>query len=272
MTSGDEFGAKASWLSKGVTALLSCGVLLLSAVPSAAQLVSVEVFASQAEFQASALYAHVQSLPGGFPAHTPFACNLIQQGSSMVPPSSAGSLNNTIVSAEIDVALLGAPTVFSGASDFLSYLKQYVSLGNEAGAGPTAEVHVALPVVPTGGTGGYNGYDIAIFDIGQNLLPETGRKNSERADYYVELVSDGTPHYVGQLTNTGGDFINVILLDLNGIVGIPAFIDEVHVVDAPGTANPRLESVDIDGIVRLNYDPATQVEFSTWGRIKAIHR
>jgi hypothetical protein len=107
-------------------------------------------------------------------------------------------------------------------------------------------------------TGGYNGYDIAIFDIGENLVSDVGRKNSERTDFDVELVSDGTPYSVGQINNTGGDFINVVLLDVTGIPGIPPVIDAVRIIDVSGTINPTRESIDLDGVLRLNHDPATQ--------------
>jgi hypothetical protein len=110
------------------------------------------------------------------------------------------------------------------------------------------------------------------FHIGQDLVTDTGQKNSERTVLEVQLISEGTPYPVGQITNSGGDFINVILLDVSGIPGLPAVIDGLRLIDVSGTITPTKESLDIDGVRRLSHDPDIQTVATSWGWIKAQRR
>ena len=252
-------------------AVLALG--LFAPVAAQAQAIAVESFSSQAEFQASALYAHIMGLLGGPANHGAVQVQILQQGSQHVEASSAGALSNTTIDLEVQNALLGAPTLLGGAADSADCHKEFLMIGNDPGTGPNPIIEFEMPPVETDTLGDYNGYDIAIFDIGSDLVSDAGRKNSERTTFEVNnSLLPQPPFTVGQITNTGGDFINVILLDLSGIAGIPPTIDRLTLIDAMGTNNPTREGLDIDGVLRLNFDPATQSTLETWGKVKSMYR
>jgi len=188
-----------------------------------------------------------------------------------VPSSSAGSASNVTVTSEVDSAASGVPTVFGGATDSSSYVKQYVSIGNETTGGPTPTIDVAIPPVTAVGSGGFQGYEIAIVDIGSNLVPGTGARNSERTHFRVQSSAGGGAIEVGQITNTGGDYINVILLDIDGLAGLGGNVDHVLIVDASGHNPPQKGSIDVDGVLNLA-DLPVAAQNTTWGGVKAHYR
>ena len=251
---------------------LAACVLTLSADPARAAGVTVQSFASMAAFEASPFYVYVtQTLTGGAPAHCATSVEAVAQGDQAVPTSSAGAASNTSVTAEILSAAGDTPTVFGGASDSMFYLKQYVSLGNETSGGPVPTLEMDIPPTSAAGAGGFQGYEIAIVDIGSNLVPGTGSRNSERTYFRVESSAGGSIVQVGQITNTGGDFINVILLDLDGLTGLGGNVDRLYVVDASGHNPPQKGAIDVDGALTLA-DPAVPTQVSTWGALKATYR
>ena len=251
---------------------LAACVLALSAHPARAAGVTVQSFASMDAFQASPFYIYVtQTLTGGAPAHCATSVEAVAQGDQAVPTSSAGAASNTSVTAEILSAAGDTPTVFGGASDSMFYLKQYVSLGNETTGGPVPTLEMDIPPTSAAGFGGFQGYEIAIIDIGSNLVPGTGSRNSERTYFRVASSAGGSIALVGQITNTGGDFINVILLDLDGLTGLGGNVDRLYVVDASGHNPPQKGAIDVDGALTLA-DPAVPTQVSTWGALKATYR
>jgi len=251
---------------------LAACVLTLSADPARAAGVTVQSFASMAAFEASPFYVYVtQTLTGGAPAHCATSVEAVTQGDQAVPTSSAGAASNTSVTAEILSAAGDTPTVFGGASDSMFYLKQYVSLGNETSGGPVPTLEMDMPPTSAAGAGGFQGYEIAIVDIGSNLVPGTGSRNSERTYFRVASSAGGSIVQVGQITNTGGDFINVILLDLDGLTGLGGNVDRLYVVDASGHNPPQKGAIDVDGALPLA-DPAVPTQVSTWGALKATYR
>jgi len=234
----------------------------------------VESYPNMNQFLSSALYTYITgNLPGGPGGNCGQLVATVRQGNVAVPYSSAGAVGNTSVTAEVESAADGVPTVFSGTPDTSAYVKQYLSLGNETGAQtPAPNVDVDLPAVSTSNTGGYLGYDIAIFDVGSKLSPGTGGKNTERTTFQVESSGEGVYYTVGTNTNTGGDFVNVLLLDLTGIPGIPATVDRLRLIDAAGTNPPQRGSIDLDGVLRISPDATVPTVSATWGALKASYR
>lgn len=252
--------------------LLTACVLALCADPARAAGVTVQSFASMAAFQASPFYIYVtQTLTGGAPAHCATSVEAVAQGDQAVPGSSAGAVSNNLVTEEILGAADDVPTVFSGVPDSLFYLKQYVSLGNETSGGPVPTLEMDIPPTAAAGAGGFQGYEIAIVDIGSDLVPGTGSRTSERTYFRVESSAGGGIVQVGQITNTVGDFVNVILLDLDGLTGLGGNVDHLYVVDASGHNPPQKGSIDVDGALSLA-DPAVPTQVSTWGKLKASYR
>jgi hypothetical protein len=248
-------------------------VSLLIAAPAHAAGVTVQSFSTMASFRASPFFSYVTtSLSGGASVHCAMSVTRVQQGDAAVPASSAGGPHNASVTPEITSALCGVPTVFSGATDSLTYAKQYVSIGNETGSGATPEIEVAIPPVSPAGSGAFQGYEIAVIDVGQNLVPGTGSRNSERTYFSVRSSSGGATVQVGQITNTGGDYINVILLDIDGLSGLGGAVDRVLVVDASGKNPPQKGSIDVDGVMSLAGDAPVPTLASTWGSLKALYR
>ena len=231
----------------------------------------VQSFPSQAAFQASPLYTYLTALKAGLAANSASGVMGIHQGTELVPTSSAGAPANNQITAEVQAAALIEPTVMAGAADSASYHKQFVSLGTDvSGLGPSLDL--VLPPVVADTLGGFMGYDIAVFDIGEDLVSDTGRKNSERTTFSVELQSEGTFYTIGTMTNSGGDYINVILLDVSGIPGIPATVDEIHIVDAVGTILPVDQCLDVEAVVRLHDGVTTPARAMSWGALKASRR
>ena len=76
---------------------------------------------------------------------------------------------------------------------------------------------------------------------------------------------------MAQITNSGGNYINVILLDLDGLPSAPSTVDRLDIVDASGHNPPQKGSLDIDGVVRLT-DNAVPTLSATWGRMKSAYR
>jgi len=251
---------------------LAACILALSANPARAAGVTVQSFASMAAFQASPFYVYVtQTLTGGAPAHCATSVDAVAQGDQAVPTSSAGNASNTSVTPEILGAAGDVPTVFGGATDSMFYLKQYVSLGNETIGGPVPMVEMDIPPTAAAGAGGFLGYEIAIVDIGSNLVPGTGSRNSERTYFQVASSAGGNIVQVGQITNTGGDYINVILLDLDGLTGLGGNVDRLYIIDASGHNPPQKGAIDIDGALTLA-DPPVPTQVATWGKLKATYR
>jgi len=261
--------------AKGLTmvaaiALTGC---VLAAGPCAAAGVLVQSFASQAAFQASPFFAFVNDTLQGGPG--PNCAQLVvscRQGDLIVPASSAGAAGNTVVTPEVEAAACGLPTVFGGSSDPAAYDKAFVSLGNQSSSSASAELVLSLPAVATDSTGGYLGYDIAIIDLGQDLAAGSGVRSQERTDFAVELVSDGLQFLAGSMTNSGGNYINVILIDLTGTPGILESIDRLYITDASGVKRPQMGSLDIDGAINLNPAIPVPTRTATWGSLKASYR
>ena len=246
--------------------------LALAPVPARAAGVTVQSFASMASFQASPFYAFATtSLAGGAAVHCAMSVDSVQQGDAAVPASSAGAPSNVSVTSEIASAICGVPTVFSGATDTSFYAKQYVSIGNESSGGADPTLEVAIPPVAAG-TGAFQGDEIAIIDVGQNLAPGSGSRNSERTYFRVRSTSGGGSVQVGQITNTGGDYINVVLLDIDGLAGLGGSVDRVLVVDASGHNPPQKGAIDVDGVLGLGGDAPVATAPATWGALKARYR
>jgi hypothetical protein len=224
-------------------------------------------------FQASPLYSYIMTYEGGPALNSATAVFAVQQGSSNIPANSAGGLGNSVVSVEILQAVMGIPDVLEGSSNSADYVKRFVSLGNGESSGSPPALFVDLPRVWSGGSGGYGGYDIAIIDLGKNLSAGSGKQNAEATVFQVELMAEGVIYDVGQINGSGGNFINVILLDVTGIPGIPPEVDGLRIVDVSGDGASEREALDVDGVLRLNADQPTQVStLTTWGRIRALSR
>jgi len=248
--------------------------LALAAAPARAAGVSVQSFASMASFQASPFYSYITTaLSGGVAVHSAMSVDTVKQGDTAVPLASAGAALNQSVTSEIASAICGVPTVLSGSTDTSFYAKQYVSIGNESSSGMTPTLEVAIPPVAPAGPGAFQGYEIAIIDLGQNLAPGSGTRNSERTYFRVASSAGGGAIPVGQITNTGGDYINVILLDIDGLTGLAGgVVDRVLVVDASGHNPPQKGSIDVDGVLGLGGDAPVAAVASTWGSLKARYR
>lgn len=253
--------------------LLAAALFAASVAPPAhAAGVLVQSFANMAEFQASPFYDFVvNQLPGGLGANCPWLVTAVSQGDAAVPWSSAGGPLNTTVTAEVETALDGSPTVFSGSADTAWYYKQYVSIGNETQGGGTPQTQIAIPTINLPSVGGFQGYELAVIDLGDALVPASGTKNSERTTFRVENSTAPLSYLVAQITNSGGNYINVILLDLDGLPSSPSSVDRLDIVDASGHNPPQKGSLDIDGVVRLT-DNAVPTRSATWGRMKSAYR
>jgi hypothetical protein len=253
--------------------LLAAALVAAQSAPQAqAAGVLVQSFADMAAFQASPFYDFVvNQLPGGLGSNCPSLVTDVAQGDAAVPWSSAGAPLNVTVTPEVESALDGSPTVFAGSVDTTVYQKQFVSIGNETAGGGTPKTQIAIPPVVLPAVGGFQGYDLAVIDLGTDLVPASGSKNSERTTFRVENSGGGGAFLVAQITNTGGNYINVILLDLDGIPGSPSLVDRLDIVDASGHNPPQKGSLDIDGVLRLT-DNIVPVLSATWGRMKSVYR
>jgi hypothetical protein len=256
-----------------VVVAIALAVSALAAGPCAAAGVLVQWFPNQAAFQASPFYAFVNdTLQSGLAANSARAVAACWQGDLVVPASSAGAPSNTEVTPEVETAASGVPTVFGGSSDPAAYEKMYVALGNESTGSVSPELALSLAPVATDSTGGYLGYDIAVIDLGQELAAGSGSKSQERTSFAVRLASDVLRFSAGTITNSGGDAVNVILIDLTGIVGIPESVDLVYITDASGTKRPQLGSLDVDGAINLHPAVPVPTRPATWGSLKAAYR
>src|SRR4029453_14793386 len=117
--------------------------------------------------------------------------------------------------------------------------------------GPVPTLTLRIPPVVPAGADGYGGYEIAVIDLGEEIAPGTGTRNSERTRFRVQSSLGGPSVLVGSITNSGGDYINVILLDIDGLAGLGGPVDIVQVVDASGHNPPQKGSLDVDGLLRL---------------------
>jgi hypothetical protein len=251
---------------------VAVGLVVGTAAPSSAFGVIVESYPNMSSFQASTLYDYITTvMVGGPTSNCALSVVSVLQGADAVPPASAGGPNNATVTLAVDAAAGGVPTALSGSSDTTAYLQQFVSIGN-AVSGPAPQLVVSMPALPTTFSAGYLGYELAIVDLGKDLAPGSGNKNTERTTFRVQWSGDGVWHTVGSVTNTGGDFINVILLDLDGLPGAPTQVDQVQLEDAGGINPPQKGALDVDGVLRLTADPAVPTLVSTWGAVKAIYR
>lgn len=257
---------------KRSTLVLAAIVAALVAPPAHAAGVLVQSFADMAAFQASPFYNYVlNQLPGGLGSNCPWLVTNVVQGDAAVPWSSAGAPLNLTVTPEVETALDGAPTVFSGSTDTADYHKQFVSIGNETLGGGTPQTQLAIPTINLPSAGGFLGYELAVIDLGDVLVPASGNKSSERTTFRVENSDFPLSYVVAQITNTGGSYINVILLDLDDLPSGPSAIDRLDIVDASGHNPPQKGSLDIDGVVRLT-DNSVPTLSTTWGRMKSGYR
>jgi len=251
--------------------VLAIVMTLLSALNVFAAGVTVQSFNSMAEFQASPLYTFVNGAPGGAVQAKARGVRELKQGSADVPSASAGALNNSAVTGEVVTAATDVPECLSGNTTSSFYNKKFLSLGTETG-GNAPHLTLDLKPVSTGATGGFNGYDLVIFDLGKNLASGTGNGNGEGTTFAVELVSQGQTFTVGSITNSGGNFVNAILIDLTGIPGIPATIDAVRILDTTGSGVSANGTIDVDGVLTLNPAGITATQGSSWGHLKSAYR
>ena len=261
-------------MRRTLRAVLVAAALAVAFGSSAAQAAGVVVqsYSTMAAFQASPFYDFVMNqLPGGPGANSPGLISTVEQGDAAIAWSSAGGPLNSTVTHEVESAADGVPTVFAGSTDTTSYHKQFVALGNETLGGATPTMQVCLPTISLPAVGGFQGYEVAVVDLGDNLAPGTGSRNSERTSFRIESSSGGGSFFVAQITNTGSNYINVVLLDLDGIPGAPASIDRLDIVDASGHNPPVKGSLDVDGVLRLT-DDSTPTLSSTWGHLKSVYR
>jgi len=253
-----------------------CILLLLAAVAAlpmegSAAGVTSESYSTMSAFQASPFYTFVYGGVGlqGRKAH---GVRGVRQGPSDVPAASAGTLNNTTVTPEILAAASDVPDVFSLSATASYYDKKFVSLGTSTNGATTPFITLDLTPVTTSSLGGYNGYDIAVFDLGKNLATGTGNANTEGTIFDVGLVSEGVFYPVGTITATTGNFINVILLDVTGIPGGPTYVDAIKITDVTGTSPSASGGLDVDGALTLNPYNATPARPGSWGAIKRLYR
>jgi hypothetical protein len=252
--------------------VLLAAVLLVGNVPAPARAagVTIENFSNMGNFQSSALYAFINGGAGGTSARKANRVRGVRQGASDVPTSSAGAANNTTVTSEIMSAASDVPDVFSlnGTSSY--YDKRFVSLGTST-ATPAPFIDIELTPVSTLAGGGYNGYDIVVFDLGKSLVTASGNNNTEATTFQVELVSAGVFYSVGSITSTMGNFINAILLDVTGIPGIPDVIDAVRITDVTGGGTSASGGLDVDGALTLNVGTVVPTIPVSWGSVKALY-
>ena len=254
------------------------GILVLFAfvvaqqpAPAAAAGVTIQSFSTRSAFQSSPLYAFITGGSGALERKAR-GVRAIRQGPSDVPTTSAGALNNAVVSAEIVNATSNVPDVFSLSATASFYDKKFVSLGTNASAADPPFITLDLTPVATAQDGGFQGYDIVVFDLGKNLATGTGNSNTEATSFQVELVSDGVFYEVGSITATTGNFVNAILLDVTGIPGIPLQIDAIRITDVSGAGVPASGGLDVDGALTLNVYAPTPTARETWGAVKKLYR
>ena len=255
-----------------VTRALS--IALLTALPAFDALaagVSVQSFGSMTEFQASPLYAYVTGAPGGAAVHKARGVNAVRQGSLDVPAASAGAAGNSVITSEVSTAVSDVPDCLSLSSASSFYNKKFLSIGTEA-SGSSPNLALQIEPASTASAGGFNGYDILILDLGKNLASGTGNGNSEATTFEVELVSLGQRFTVGSINNSGGNYVNAILLDLTGLPGAPAALDAVRLLDTVGNGNSANGALDVDGVITLNPASLTPTRGTTWGRLKSAYR
>jgi hypothetical protein len=255
-------------------ALLLAALLLaalLSPAPSGAAGITIQSFSSMSAFQSSPLYAHITGGVGTLERKAR-GVRAVRQGPSDVPAASAGAANNTTVSAEVANAAKDVPDVFSLNSSSSSYDKKFVSLGTNSNGSLPPYITLDLTPVATEQDGGFQGYDIVVFDLGKNLASGTGNSNTEATSFQVELVSEGVFYEVGSITATTGNFINAILLDVTGLPGVPAEIDAVRITDVSGGGVSASGGLDVDGALTLNVYTPVPALASTWGAVKAAYR
>lgn len=232
--------------------------------------VTIQSFSSMSAFQSSPLYIYTGG--SGALERKARGARAVRQGTSDVPAASAGMLNNTVVSEEINIAVRDVPDVFSLSSVSSAYDKKFVSLGTNSGTANPPYITIDLTPVATGQDGGFEGYDIVVFDLGKNLATGTGNSNTEATTFQVELVSEGAFYEVGSITVTTGNFINAILLDVTGIPGVPLQIDAIRITDVSGGGTNASGGLDVDGALTLNvYSPVPVVPL-TWGNIKTLYK
>jgi hypothetical protein len=246
-------------------------VMVLRPAPAAAAGVTIQSFSTMSAFQSSALYAHITGGSGALERKARGA-RAVRQGPSDVPSSSAGALSNTVVSSEIVNAVSNVPDVFSLSSTSSFYDKKFVSLGTDASTTNPPYITLDLTPVATAPDGGFQGYDIVVFDLGKSLASGTGNSNTEATTFQVELVSEGVFYEAGSVTATTGNFINAILLDVTGIPGIPLQIDAVRITDVSGGGVPASGGLDVDGALTLNVYSPTPALQDTWGAVKRLYK
>jgi hypothetical protein len=246
-------------------------VFALQPAPAGAAGVTVQNFSTMSAFQGSALYAHITGGSGALERKAR-GVRAVRQGPNDVPAASAGTLNNTTVSAEIVNAAKDVPDVFSLSSTSSFYDKKFVSLGTDASTANPPFITIDLTPVATAQEGGFQGYDIVVFDLGKNLASGTGNNNTEATTFQVELVSDGTFYAVGSITSTMGNFINAILLDVTGIPGLPLQIDAIRITDVSGGGVSASGGLDVDGALTLNVYAPTPASRESWGAVKRLYK
>jgi hypothetical protein len=257
-------------LHLGILTLLAVTAALQSA-PAAAAGVTIQSFSTMSAFQSSPLYVHIAGGSGALQRKARGA-RAVRQGPSDVPAASAGAINNTVVSAEIDNAVRDVPDVFSLNATSTFYDKKFVSLGTNASAADAPYITLDLTPVATAQDGGFQGYDIVVFDLGKSLASGTGNTNTEATTFQVELVSEGVFYEVGSITATTGNFINAILLDVTGIPGIPSQIDAIRITDVSGAGVPASGGLDVDGALTLNVYAPTPTLQESWGALKSLYK
>ena len=248
-------------------------LLVLTALPAPGHAagVSMESFSTISAFQGSPLYAYITGGSGAI-ARKSQGVRGVRQGPSDVSAASAGAANNTVVTSEILSAVGDVPDVFSLNSNSSFYDKKFVSLGTNSSSSNPPFITIDVTPASTLSGGGYNGYDLVVFDLGKNLATGTGNSNTEATTFEVELMSEGVFYSVGSITATTGNFINAILLDVTDIPGIPAYINAVRLTDVTGGGVSASGSLDVDGALTLNIYTPTPVAPVTWGTLKALYK
>ena len=246
-------------------------LLLVMVIPAPvlAAGVTIENFSTMSAFQSSPLYSYLTG-GSGLAVRKTQGVRGVRQGPSDVPTASAGAVNNVTVTPEILSAARDVPEVFSLSSTASFYDKKFVSLGTSAsGEAP----FITLDITPASSSveGGYNGYDIVVFDLGKNLATGTGNNNTEGTTFQVELVSAGVFYEVGSITATMGNFINAVLLDITGVPGIPPYVDAVRITDVTGGGPTASGGIDVDGALTLNLYTPVAAGATTWGKLKSLY-
>lgn len=232
--------------------------------------VTIETFSNMAAFQSSPLYAHING-GGGAIERKVRGVRAVRQGPNDVPTASAGALNNTVVTTEVETAVKDVPDVLSLNSNSSFYDKKFVSLGTNT-ASPNPFIIIDMTPVSTAPAAGYNGNDIVVFDLGKSLAAGTGNSNTEATTFQVELVSAGVFYEVGSVTATQSNFINAVLIDITGIPDIPAYIDAIRITDVTGGGVSASGGLDVDGVLTLNVYTPTSVAPVSWGGLKTLYR